>query len=85
MTLRVLLDYDEFAERIAVEFGLPRATLVPAAALVADLLCDSLLLFELVLFVEELAGVTLPEALIPQIVTVDDLHTIYVTRATQQT
>jgi acyl carrier protein len=81
--VRELLDYDEFCDRLADEFGLDRRRLVADAAVVADLGFDSLLIFEIVLLIEELAGATLPEALIGQLVTMNDFHAIYVTRATQ--
>ena len=83
MKLRELLDYDEFCDRLAADFSLDRVALRADAAVVADLGFDSLLVFEIVLLIEELAGVTLPEALIGQLVTMDDFHSIYVTRASQ--
>jgi acyl carrier protein len=85
MRLRALLDYDNFCDLLAVEFSLDRDALRADAAVVADLGFDSLLIFEIVLLIEELSGVTLPEALIGQLVTLDDFYSIYLTRASQGT
>jgi acyl carrier protein len=78
------LEFTAFCERVADELDLPPSRLRPEANLVADLNFDSLLTYELVLLVEELAEATLPEHLISQLLTIDDVYSVYRTRATQR-
>jgi acyl carrier protein len=83
VNLRVVFDFDAFCERLFYEFALrPPARVSPETHLVTDLACDSLLLLEIVLFVEDLAGAAFPEAQIAGIETLGDLFGAYSSGAT---
>jgi acyl carrier protein len=83
VSLRSVLDFDAFCERIVYEFALapPIPDLRPTTQLATDLGCDSLLLLEIVLFVEDLAGVVLSEQTISGIFTLGDLFAVYTNNA----
>jgi acyl carrier protein len=76
-----VLDLAAFCEHVARELDLAVAHLAADARLVEDLCFDSVLMFELLLVVEDLAGVTLPDALVGQLVTVRDAFAVYAARA----
>ncbi len=73
-----ILGFDEFTERIVTFFDLPD---VPdtGTRLVEDLGFDSINMFELVLFLEEVGGHEVPEAVVTSINTVGDLYDTYAT------
>lgn len=76
-----LLTEAEFCEVLDVEFEDIRApgSFKPGARLVDDLHLDSLDLLRLVIFVESLAPIELPDQLDPSDATVGDLYHYYVT------
>ena len=74
------LPFDAFGDLLLAELALPEARLRDDTRLVADLGFDSVLLFELLLVLEEWLGVTLPEALLGQLETVGDVYELYRTR-----
>ncbi|MDZ4826012.1 MAG: acyl carrier protein [Actinomycetota bacterium] len=78
-----LLEFDAFWEVLLAELELPVVAVVPDTLLRDDLAFDSVLTFELLLVVEDLAGVMLPEQLLGQLVTVGDVYNVYETRVTQ--
>jgi acyl carrier protein len=73
------MDFAAFCDVLAMELELPN----PADGSAFEDALDSLMRFEILLLVEEWAGVTLPEALIPHLVTLDDFYDVYRTRVTQ--
>ncbi len=78
-----VLSFDGFCAALVAELSLAATALQPSSRLVDDLRFDSLLTFELVLVIEDLAHAMLPEELIGQLVTLDDAYHVYWTRATQ--
>ena len=81
MTLaRAPLEFDAFVDLMLVELGLPALPLRDETRLVEELGFDSVLMFELLLVIEDWIGVMLPEALIGQFVTAGDVYDIYRTR-----
>ena len=76
-----LLSFDDFGERLLVELELAPVSLREETRLVDDLGFDSVLVFELLLVVEDWIGVMLPEALIGQLVTVGDVYAVFRSRA----
>ena len=78
------LTFDDFADALFAELALPPCGACADTRLVDDLGFDSVLLFELLLVVEEWIGVLLPEALLGQLVTVGDVYEVYRTRRAQR-
>jgi len=76
------LTFDAFADALFAELELPAASGCADLRLVDDLGFDSVLLFELLLVIEDWIGVLLPEALLGQLVTVGDVYEVYRTRRT---
>jgi acyl carrier protein len=79
-TVRELLSFEEFGERLLAELELVVVSFGDDTRLVDDLGFDSVLTFELLLVVEEWIGVMLPEALIGQLQTLGDVYAVYGTR-----
>ena len=73
--------FDEFGERLLVELDLAPVRLREETHLVEDLGFDSVLVFELLLVVEDWIGVMLPVALIGQLVTMGDVYAVFRSRA----
>jgi acyl carrier protein len=67
-----------------LDVGIPDPSVLFDARLEEYLGFDSILRFELLLFVEDWAGVQLPEALLPQLVTLGDVYSVLATRITQE-
>jgi acyl carrier protein len=82
--MREPLDFETFCDLLSVELGMNESLLTDENRLIDDLAFDSLVTFEMLLFVEAWAGVQLPEALIPQLKTMGDVYAVYRTRVTQQ-
>ena len=78
-----MLDFDDFCARLACELELTPDSMRSNTSLIDDLKFDSLLTFELVLLIEELISGMIPEELIGQLVTLEDVFSLYRTRATQ--
>jgi acyl carrier protein len=74
------LEFEAFAAALFAELELPVTALDDHIRLIDDLGFDSVLLFELLLVIEDWVGVLLPEALLPQIQTVGDVYEVYRTR-----
>ena len=78
------LALDAFADALFAELELPPVGGCADTRLVDDLAFDSVLLFELLLVIEDWIGVLLPEALLGQLVTVGDVYEVYRTRRAQR-
>jgi acyl carrier protein len=76
-----VLAFEDFAERLLNELELAPMQLCEDARLVDDLGFDSVLVFELLLVVEDWIGVMLPEALIGQLMTMGDVYAVFRARA----
>ena len=68
------MTYEEFATAVAEYFEIQREMLSPYARLVEDLYFDSIMLFELVLMLEDLAGHELDLVALETISTVNDVY-----------
>jgi acyl carrier protein len=78
------LPFDEFWHLVTGELAVADLTTATEdTRLSEDLFFDSVLTFELILLVEELAGVLLPEEMLGQLQTVGDVYDVYCTRVTQ--
>jgi acyl carrier protein len=75
--------FGEFWARVSDAVGVDPAGIDPRASLRDDLDFDSLHMFELVVFMDEL-GCELPEGLIPVLETPVNLYDHYVTRTTAE-
>jgi len=75
--------FGTFADALFAELELPAAGACADTRLVDDLGFDSVLLFELLLVIEDWIGVLLPEALLGQLITVGDVYEVYRTRRAQ--
>ena len=75
---------EAFGAALLAELELPPTPLDDDTRLVDDLGFDSVLLFELLLVVEDWIGVMLPEALLPHLETVGDVFEVYRTRRAHQ-
>ena len=78
-----LADFGSFCEALSVELDLPSLVELPPL-LEDDVALDSLLRFEILLLVEEWIGVTLPDALIAHLQTLEDFHDIFCTRGSRR-
>lgn len=76
--------FDAFADALGAELELPVSNVCADTRLADDLGFDSVLLFELLLVIEEWTGVLLPEALLGQLLTVGDVYELYRTRRAQR-
>jgi len=74
------LEFEAFAAALLAELELPAVDVRDDTRLVDDLGFDSVLLFELLLVIEDWAGVMLPEALLPHLETAGDVYEVYRTR-----
>ena len=79
-----VVTFDAFADALFAELELPPCGACAETRLVDDLGFDSVLLFELLLVIEDWIGVLLPEALLGQLITVGDVYEVYRTRRTQR-
>ena len=79
-----ILRFDAFADALFAELELPPATPGADTLLAEDLGFDSVLLFELLLVIEDWTGALLPEALLGQLLTVGDVYEVYRTRRAQR-
>ena len=78
------LPFDEFWQLVIGDLAVAElTTATEGTRLAEDLFFDSVLTFELLLLVEDLAGVLLPEEMIGQLETVGDVYHVYCTRVTQ--
>jgi acyl carrier protein len=78
------LEFEAFGVALLSELELAPITLYDETHLVDDLGFDSVLLFELLLVIEDWTGVMLPEALLPHLETVGDVYEVYRTRRAQR-
>jgi len=74
------LEFDAFGDLLLAELVLAASPLQRDTRLVEELGFDSVLMFELLLVMEDCIGVMLPEALVGQFVTVGDVYELYRTR-----
>ena len=70
-----------FGEMLLAELALAPVALRDDTRLVEDLGFDSVLVFELLLVLEEWIGVLLPEALVGQLVTMGDVYEVFRSRS----
>lgn len=75
-----LLSFEAFANLLLVELAIAPTLVSDETRLAEELAFDSVLLFELLLVVEEWIGVMLPEALLGQLLTMGDVYDVYRTR-----
>jgi acyl carrier protein len=78
------LQLQAFGTALLAELELAPTPLDDDTRLVDDLGFDSVLLFELLLVIEDWIGVMLPEALLPHLETVGDVFEVYRTRRAQR-
>ena len=75
------LTFEAFGDLLLTELALAPVALRDDTRLVDDLGFDSVLMFELLLVIEEWIGVLLPEALVGQLVTMGDVYELYRSRS----
>jgi acyl carrier protein len=78
------LSFDAFADALFAELELPPASAGADTMLSDELGFDSVLLFEMLLVIEDWTGVLLPEALLGQLLTVGDVYEVYRARRAQR-
>ena len=74
------LTFHAFSDALFAELELPPVSASADTLLAEDLGFDSVLLFELLLVIEDWTGVLLPEALLGQLLTIGDVYEVYRTR-----
>ena len=77
------MDFENFAQRVVLRFGIDEPpSLDPWTGIFDDLGLDSLQGFELLIYVEALAGVDVPPPALPDVLTLGEAYDYYVSSRT---
>ena len=76
-----VLNFADFCLRLNEVTGVAVEEMTPETRLIEDLALDSFGLLELLIIMEDTAGVEFPDDLLPQIRTLGDAHSFYETKA----